>query len=256
MAKFLGLGGKLASMIVNDKSDRWEIFFQRNHALLAGSLGSEVADSFRPNRWIETLAAVITHDDAQAGFTEETHIDQAGAPLNFRNFGENLLQAERVVMEAQYRSKFVTLLVSMHAHGLRDPKKEKSPQLEEYLSRQEFLQTQLRQHLHISKNEATEAYQFLRWCDECSLILCEGRLTTEPTPIMFGNLHGVHEQHVFLNEKTGFVHMEPWCFYKDRFDISAEFYVISPKNPFSSSVALGNTLLSQMPLIKIWTFHK
>jgi len=243
-------------MIVRDKSDRWEILFQRNHALVAGALGIEIAPQFRPGQWIETIAAVLSHDDAQAGFTEESHIDKKGAPMNFRDFGENMLQAEQVVREAQYRSKFVTLMVSMHAYGLREPKKEKSPQMEEYLSRQEFLQTHLRAHLNLSVEESQAAFQFLLWCDECSLILCEGRLKSEPTHIQFGNLPGVKKQHIHQDDQTGFVQMKPWCFLRDSFEVKAEYYTIHPKQPFASSAALGENLLSQMPSTSSWIFHK
>lgn len=242
-------------IIIETKSGR-EVIFQRNHALVAGALGVELAQQFRPKAWIETIAAVIEHDDAQADFTEETHIDRWGAPLDFRNYGENLLQAERIVYETQFKSKYMMLLVSMHAHALRSPKKVKSTDLKAYLKRQEALQIEIRNHLAISEKEAQEAYLFLRWCDECSLILCENRLEPTPFQIQTGQLPGVDSQYIYQDEKSGMVHMDPWCFQKDSFEVSAEIYTLPDKAPFDSSSALKEALLSKMPTTRTWTFQK
>ncbi len=242
-------------MIVLDANGGWEVLFQRNHALLAGALALELAACYRPKAWIETLAAVIQHDDAQASFTEETHIDRNGMPLDFRNFGENLLQAERVVYEAQFKSKYMMLLVSMHAHALRAPKKVKSPELKAYLARQEALQKELLAHLHITSDEIQEAYLFLRWCDECSLILCENRLNAESIRIETGQLTGLPKQHIH-RAADGCVYMEPWCFAHDSFQVTAEYYTLPSRSPFASSVDLQHALLGIKPATRTWHFRK
>lgn len=214
-------------MIVIETEKGREVIFQRNHALLAGALAVELAPQYRPKAWIETLTAVLEHDDGQPGFTEETHIDRDGGLLGFRNFGENLLQAERVVQEAYYKSKYVMLLVSMHAHALRSPKEVKSPELKEYLARQEALQKTLKSQLKISDAEAQEAYLFLRWCDECSLVLCENRLEREPFQLQTGFLPGIEAHYISKDRESQLVRMEPWCFQSNSFRVSAEIYHIA-----------------------------
>ncbi len=50
-------------MIVNLNNEGWEIFSHSSHGLLAGKIANELADTFKNENWVATLAAIIEHDD-------------------------------------------------------------------------------------------------------------------------------------------------------------------------------------------------
>ncbi len=239
-------------MIVNSLENGWEIIFQRNHALLAGAIANEIQHKYRPPYWAETLSAIFEHDDGQTDWNEGSHITAAGRPLDFTMFELDLKQAQRVVKEARHKSRWITLLVSMHTTSLYSPLKNKSAELKQFLKEQTQLQKWLRHAFSLNKQEAERYYRFLRWCDECSLILCQNRLLNNQQKIEIGNLS---------NEKPNFialagdqvVQVTPWCFQAPSFKVSAEVYKIKTLI-FPSSEALKKEIEATEPEIRTWEF--
>ena len=58
-------------MIVRKSSEGFHIIYQAAHGLLAGKIAQELKHKFRPPYWLETLVAVIEHDDQQLNFEEK-----------------------------------------------------------------------------------------------------------------------------------------------------------------------------------------
>mgnify|MGYP000754117155 CR=1 FL=1 len=61
-------------MIVNAVEKGWEIIYHRGHALLAAELAAHWRAADRPERWIETLAAIMQHDDMEREREAEDHL--------------------------------------------------------------------------------------------------------------------------------------------------------------------------------------
>ncbi len=241
-------------MIVNSLENGWEIIFQRNHALLAGAIAQEIQHKYRPPYWIEMLSAILEHDDGQTDWNENSHITDAGRPLDFTLFELNLAQAERVVKEAKHKSRWITLLVSMHVTALYGNLQNKSVELERFLKDQVQLQKELRRSFSVKKETMENYYSFLRWCDECSLILCQNRLRNIEQKMEIGSLY---------NEKTNYiqhlgdhiVQVTPWCFESNNFKVSAEVYRLE-KLKFASTKELKSNIEATQPDIRCWEFRK
>ncbi len=235
-------------MIVNDRKGQWEIIFQRNHALLAGKIALALKPVLRPPHWPETLLSIMDHDDGQNDLGRVEHITEEGYPKSFRAYDFHLEQAERVVSIARRKSQWIFLLISMHAHAIRKDVEPKTEELRCFLDAQLAHQKRLRNYFGISESDADKAYLFLRWCDECSLILCENRLDTSGKCEQIGEIPGIGPVEICRISDTEYA-VSPWCFSENRCDISAETYLLTEQT-FLSSRALKEALNRMLPTQK------
>lgn len=241
-------------MIVNAKENGWEIIFQRNHALLAGEIACEIHPDFRPPHWVETLSAIIEHDDGQTDWSEHPHISDTGRPLDFTMHKLDIEQAKRVINEAKHKSQWITLLVSMHVTSLYTPIPNKSAELRQLLKDQVQLQKQLIKTFSLKKEEIKKYYSFLRWCDECSLILCQNRLINKMQKIEIGSLKSKKPNFIHRTQEN-IIQVALWCFTPGSFKVSAEVYKINQLT-FASSQELKKMIDSVQPEIRYWEFQK
>lgn len=238
-------------MIVNAVKEGWKIIFQRNHALLAGAIAIQLHPKFRPARWAETLCAIMEHDDGQVKWRDKNHLSESGRPLDFSMSEFDAEQAENVVMDAIYKSRWVALLTSMHTTNLYRPAAAHNRAAAEFITRQEGLQAKLCTALAVSEEEAESSYRLMRWCDECSLILCQDRVHNEGQRLEVGSLPGAEPSFIF--REGGTVRVEPWCFEQDAFEVSAEFQVVRQLK-FESTEEFKNCLDISLREKETWKF--
>ncbi|NJN28748.1 MAG: DUF3891 family protein [Cyclobacteriaceae bacterium] len=241
-------------MIVNPLQNGWEIIFQRNHALLAGAIALEMKQQFRPPHWPETLSAIIDHDDGQSDWTQSEHLSKEGRPLDFTMHGLDMEQVRRVVDEANYKSQWIKMLVSTHILSVYSSMDHKPRELETFLADQKKKQKKLLRYFQLTKKELMQYYAFLRWCDECSLILCQQRLVNVSQRIEVGDLADGSSHFIYLkeNNKLG---VEPWCFESDQCCVSAEYHTIDQLS-FSSTDELRERVLKAKTKKRYWEFEK
>ena len=168
-------------MIVNMKADGWEIIYHRAHALLAAQIAAHWNQQDSPQRITDTIAAISHHDDLEKEW-EEDQLTEAGAPKDFTKEGQT--SADKLIEhieQALYRGRWVALLTSMHTCFLNQGAD--STDIAEFVKEQEKLQKQWRKELGISKAEAESSYQFMKWCDRLSLILCQHQIPMILNPI-------------------------------------------------------------------------
>ena len=72
--------------------------------------------------------------------------------------------------------RWVALLVSMHMSFLNENKRGKDAELDQFLDKQQELQTTWRKSLNVKKADAEKAYAMMQCCDRLSLILCQRQL--------------------------------------------------------------------------------
>jgi hypothetical protein len=58
-------------MIVKKSSEGLHIIWQSTHGLLAGKIAEQLKIKLRPKLWLETLVAIVEHDDQQLDFDEK-----------------------------------------------------------------------------------------------------------------------------------------------------------------------------------------
>ena len=238
-------------MIVNAVKEGWKIIFQRNHALLAGALALQIQAKYRPPNWAETLSAILEHDDGQVKWRDKEHITASGQPLDFSMQEFDAEQATNVVMDAIYKSRWVALLTSMHTTSLYAHLEEQNAKAAQYIEEQKKLQFKLRKALGVDAEEMETHYRFMRWCDECSLILCQSRLAEYQQRLEVGRLG--HDPPNFIFRKGRTVKVDPWCFEADTFEVFAEYQIIKQLH-FNSTSEFKNCLDIALRERQTWTF--
>ena len=102
-------------MIVTNVETGWEIVFQQSHGLLAAKLALELKHELRPMYWVETLGAILTHDDYKQPFIGQHYVTDVGAPRDFTlvemSDADRLEETERRIREATRKHRWLGLLI-------------------------------------------------------------------------------------------------------------------------------------------------
>jgi len=208
-------------MIVNAVPEGWEIIYQQAHALLAAQIAYSWRSAERPERWVETLAAIAQHDDGQKSWAGKIGLTPAGAPANFTMLPFSLEQATQVMAEARFQGRWRCLLTSMHLSFLYEELRGQNTTTDAFLDEQLANQQQWRQALKVNKKQAQQAYDLMQWCDRFSLILCRSQLPeAERTLEVSKGPDGV--QYHVIQQKDGLIKVNPWPFELKQFQLSVE----------------------------------
>lgn len=243
-------------MIITLNNYGWEVIYHRAHALLAAQIAGfwQESPDTPHRRLVETVAAISHHDDLEKEW-EGNHLTPAGAPLDFLLENSTpIAQLQALVDSAVYRSRWVALLTSMHVSFLNESKRGHSSEIDEFLEKQQHLQTQWREELEVSQAEAASAYRFMNWCDRLSLILCQhqlpdGERALEITTGPDGRRYDV------VQWQNGEVSVSPWCFRRDRFTVNVEACYLNQMT-FNSNEELTQALQNAARQGIEWTFVK
>lgn len=241
-------------MIVNTTPQGWEVIFQRAHELLAQQIAAHWQAKQRPVRWLELLSAIGEHDNRQEGWHERYHLTPSGAPKDFSMQDFSLSQAREVTDVTQYKSRFVSLLISMHTSYLYEHLRGSSKEVDQFLNDQEILQKNWRSSLNMSIAHADKAYRLFHWADRCSLILCKNELPADQRRLEI--FKGPQkETYYILKRKDKSLEVEPWPFEEDEFTVWVESRTLSQLS-FENDEALVKALFDCAVEEKSWVFRK
>lgn len=241
-------------MIVNASENGWNIIFQRAHAQLAGQLAMQWKVSQRPERWTETLAAIIDHDDGQKDWREGAHLTEAGAPMDFTLQELDLQQARHVVDNARYRSRWIALLTSMHTSALYEKLRGTNSETDDFLDEQKAYQSKLRHSLKINKEIAEAAYHIMFICDACSLVLAKNEVPAGGRKLELGK--DPDGKSCFIFEKQGNCYsIDPWPFESNQFQVFIEIFQIN-QLAFKSDSELYEAFDQAETIEKKWNFSQ
>jgi hypothetical protein len=241
-------------MIVNLQPEGWEIIYHRAHALLAAQIAGYWDFDTASYRLYETIAAISHHDDLEKEW-EDDQLTPAGAPLDFTLERETAFdQLRRHVEEGLYRGRWVALLTSMHLCFLNQGKAKESQEVLDFLAEQHQLQSQWRDQLDVSKDKAVSAYDFMRWCDRLSLILCQHQVPMagrdlEITSGPDGTDYWIHQAEV------GHYCVDPWPFTPDTLTLNVDACYLTQLQ-FDSNAALKAALRSAPRQLIFWTLAR
>jgi Protein of unknown function (DUF3891) len=244
-------------MIVNLTQDGWDVIYHRAHALLAAQLGGQWQRSNAPERLYETLAAISHHDDLEKEW-KGNHLTESGAPLDFTlskaSPDGSLNTLKKHIEDSRYRSRWVTLLTSMHVCFLSQNNKDLSEDWRIFLETQVHNQEQWREELGVTQEGAERSYQFMQWCDRLSLILTQQQVPEDGRALEI--THGIDQQRYDLRQlENGYLTIEPWPFEADEFTVNVDSAHLSQLK-YESDDAL-TTALKQAPVKSVeWTFIK
>lgn len=246
-------------MIVTNVESGWEIVFQPSHGLLAGLL----ADHFAPWRqgpfWFETKAAITAHDDQKMRFKKgsRNYLTESGAPKDFswvsKTAKKRFKEVSRRLKTAYRKHRWVGLLESLHAEQLYGSQSV-SDSLADLLQAERKHRKQTLKGLSLKQSDLRRAYDTLRWCDRCSLILCQSALPTmqRRLEIITCSDDVRFDVHQRDDETVG---VEPWPFGRDEFTASVEVRKLEQLT-FEDDAELGKAIADCDPEIREWRFTR
>lgn len=245
-------------MIVNKSSNGLHVIYQASHGLLAGKIAEQVMLKYRPVLWLETLVAVVEHDDQQLDYDEKNYLSKLGMPLDFSedsvSVSKVLKRAKRVFHHAKGKSLWTALLVSFHLDFLYDSLRGKSIKAKRFLDAQKIFREETITYFGINEDEAASYYQIVSFCDRCSLILCKDEIPDAERKIeintsLDGKNYFIHRK---KNEKLS---ITPWCFEANSFKLSIEETILE-QTKFKNQKQLRDVLEASQRNILIWEFEK
>jgi hypothetical protein len=241
-------------VIANQHEKGWEIIYHRAHALLAAQLAGHWHSKDRPERLIETVAAISHHDDLEREW-EGNHLTEAGTPLDFTLEKKiDIPKMREFTNNARYRGRWVAMLISMHVSFLSEGMRGEIPELDSFLDEQLENQKQWRKELKLTKQEAEQAYAFFQWCDRFSLILCNHELPAGERALEISKGPDGKRYDV-IQTKDGNVTVKPWPFKENTFTVNVEACYLSQVT-FATNAEL-TAALQQAPIKTLeWTLAK
>lgn len=242
-------------MIVNLQETGWEVIYHRAHALLAAQIaGYWDFGEDASHRLYETIVAISHHDDLEKEW-EGDQLTEAGAPLDFMLERDPKVEdLRRHADEALYRGRWVAMLTSMHLSYLNAGKASADPDIAEFLDEQLEHQAQWRKELGISKDKAASIYDFMRWCDRMSLILCQRQVPMGDRVLEVTT--GPDGQDYFVRQlDSGDLAVEPWPFKPTTFTVEVEACILNQLK-FQDQEELSNALKNAPRQQLTWTFRQ
>lgn len=247
-------------MIVNAVPEGWEIIYQRSHALLAAVLVAAWQPEYRPKRWVETLAAIIQHDDQENYWQGAHHLSESGAPLNFDEvpLQTGMIKASTVIQNAAQQSVWVAWLISRHNSHLYEGQRGEDDELDTFLDEQITRRQTWLKTLPETESEMERIYRLFLWGDRLSLILCQRELEREPyadgDDVTLEICEGSDgEAHTVTRRRNGVLQLHPWRFDEAHLTFTAEARIL--KQPrFSDDEAFRETVESAPIITREWTF--
>jgi hypothetical protein len=240
-------------MIVNTIPKGWEIIYQQAHGVLAAQLAYHLKPELQCQNWVETLIAIANHDNRQKTWQGKDGLTAAGAPADFTLLPTTLAQAQALMHEVRFQSRWVTLLTSMHMSYLYEGERGNSKETNRFLDEQQEMQNNCRRSLQISKKEAAKVYAIMQWCDRLSLILCRNELPADERALEI--TEGPDGKAYFVKQRSdATLYIEPWPFTESVIQVQVEYRVLEQLQ-FKSDQELAEALHLAQVNTKSWTFR-
>ena len=210
-------------MIINKSLLGIHIIFHEAHGLLAGKIANEISEKYRPINWFETLIAVCEHDDRQLNFAEKNYLSEIGLPLDFTEeeftVRDVMERMQRILKSSENKSLWIKLLIAYHLEFIYAPMQGKSKRITAFFKEQEQMRKTILEEFKISDEKARTYYEFLRFCDRLSLILCKDEAPEAGRLLEINTSIGGKTYFIKKTENDDLI-ISPWIFREDEFDLS------------------------------------
>ncbi len=164
-------------MIVRSVDEGWRIVFHAAHGLLAQQIAAHLRPVDELPLWELTSIAIGIHDDGKQPFLpgHRSYLTKAGAPKDFTLMSmrsdNRFEEARSSIWEATKKHRWIGCLVSFHTDFLyRD--EDVSDEMHRLLDEEAARRDRTLSELNITPTMLQRSYDWMRWCDRCSLILC------------------------------------------------------------------------------------
>lgn len=245
-------------MIVRNVESGWEIAFQPAHGLLAGKIAEQFDESLRCDYWFETKAAIIAHDDqkVQLDSQKKVYITDVGAPRDFTLVSMSDRQRFEEVRDrlcnAYRKHRWIGLLESLHANFLYSGQ-DVCSELAELLETEKSKRRTIARQLSMTKAKLIQAYDLMKWCDRCSLILCQGKLPTMQRRLEINSLND--ERYEIWQREDQSLCVAPWPFSTAEFKLNVEIFPLKQLS-FTNDQELGDAIADCTPVERFWALRQ
>ncbi|MCE7053602.1 DUF3891 family protein [Algoriphagus sp. AGSA1] len=240
-------------MIVTPIDKGWEIYFHKAHALLAMDIGLNLRrDHWAiPKYYAAGIESIGEHDNNQPKWNKMDNLTGTGAPLDYRQRKEvDLDQAKSVIRSVKYKSSFMVLMVLAHFHKLYAESKDFD--VRKFLEHLGRSKDEIITHLGLQPRSVAKCYEFLRFCDDLSLALCQNDFENQKDPLEIDPIYG--EEKVLLSQlPDGTFHLDPWLFDNKEKVFFTEYYTTA-KDFYKEDEELGNDIDLLHPKEKKFVF--
>jgi Protein of unknown function (DUF3891) len=241
-------------VIVNYTQQGWEIITQRAHGILAAQLAAHWNKKDRPQRWTETLLAIAEHDDAECELDGENLLTPQGGPLNFDMKVFELAHCQKLLDLLLTKSRYITLLTSMHMDFLYRKDLHKVAGAAHFLQQQQKFRLRLRGELGLTRQVAEKIYCFMEWFDACSLLLCRHQIPPEKRTTEIS--HGADgTKYLMFQSANQTLSITPWPFSASAFTVQFESRLLSTIQ-FPDSAAFRKAFLVAPVKETVWNMKK
>lgn len=243
-------------MIVNTTNKGWEIISQYAHGLLAGRIAAQIHSKYRPKQWVETLTAIIEHDDKQIDLDMQSCLSDAGLPMDFAlskpEPQNRVVKRARSLMElAINKSSWIALLISCHLDFLYT-NEEAGEEMKSFLKKGKKFRKQTLKKIEITEGKLNEYYEILRFSDRLSLILCKDEVPENGRRLEINKSINNETFYVSKDGQNQLI-IEPWCFQDQSYDLSVETRYMEQAT-FSSGTALQSAIKNTVVTLKAFKF--
>lgn len=129
-----------------------------------------------------------------------------------------------------------------------------SSETKQFVAEQKFRQTQWREELGVQPEQAESAYQFMKWCDRLSLILCQNKIPDNHRELEINQgADGI--TYYISRSQAEYLTVNPWCFARDKFTVKVEASYLS-QIEFADNQSLTKALKTAPRKYLEWTFVK
>ena len=244
-------------MIVNQVQEGWEIIHQPAHGILAAQIALQFPVADFPDQYrMDTIGAIMDHDDYQSEYESHTYVTEVGAPRDFTllemNANERYEQVQRVLSAAYEKSCWTGLLISFHFNFLYqgEPVKKRLTQLLEY---ERERRPKILKDLDLNFDTLETTYQIMRFCDRCSLILSRDEIPAMERRLEIITRPDDQRFEIWQDAATKHVHVSPWCFDDSEFTVAVDVRTLRQLH-FKNDQALQEALKTAPVERKSWIF--
>lgn len=243
-------------MIVDHTAEGWEIIFQSAHALLAGRLAPAMSGLSSTPYWVETLAAIVDHDDLKESFGKNVYITSLGAPKDFTEFAltanERYREVKRRIQSGYRKHRWIGLVASRHAEGLYGGENT-SRRLQTLLEVERTRRQTVLGELGATREDLEKSYELLSFCDRTSLILCQNEIPAmhRRSEIITSNKGQRYE---LWEREDRSLAVDPWPFHES-FVVSVEVRTVNQLE-FSSDRELERRLTASPVENRKWKLER
>ncbi|CAM4281604.1 DUF3891 family protein [Zobellia nedashkovskayae] len=245
-------------MLINFLHDGVEVISHPAHGLLAGKIADKIRHKLFVDHWLETMTAIIEHDDEQISHKAKKSISKIGMPMDFAinttPIAKSFEHAKAVFEKVNKKSSWSALILSHHLQFLYEDTAKDHAEFNIFLNDLKSFRATVCERYKVKPDKIAELYKIMIFADRLSLILCQDQVPQLGRELEINT--SIDNKKYFIYESAkGNLIVKPWPFKESSFDLSLESRLLS-EIKFKDEDEF-DAFLAKAPIkIKSWTFSR